>query len=56
MTVGLSLIGKTVDCECLTVKLCEMCVDLKETCGNVTSENYIMGNSVICALHLMFLM
>jgi len=52
MKVGLSLIGETIDCECLMIKLCEMCVYLKETCGNVTLEIYIMRNSVICALHL----
>jgi hypothetical protein len=37
-------------------KLCGTGVDLKETCGKVTSENYIMRNSVICAMHLMFFM
>jgi nitrite reductase/ring-hydroxylating ferredoxin subunit len=56
MKVGLLIIGKTIDCECLTIKLRGTYVDLKETCGNVTSENYVMGNSVICSLHVMFLM
>jgi len=31
MKVGLLLVGKTIDCECLTIKLCGTCVDLKET-------------------------
>jgi hypothetical protein len=56
MKVCLSLIGKTIDCQCLTVKLCGTCVDLKEACCNMTSENYIMRNSVIFVLHLMFLL
>ena len=55
MKDGLSFIGKTIDCECLTIKLCGTCVDLKETCGNVTLENYSMRNSIICALHPLFL-
>jgi len=48
MKIGLSLIGKTIDCECLTIKLCGTCVDVKEACGNGTSENYIMRLCNLC--------